>query len=140
MKEQLESDFSKELKKQKVLYTRLRTPNYGFKGVRYPADFIVWAAKTTALVECKERRSLPLAPSAIRQIPFMEEWNKSLYSPLAEYYILVRATEKDMCYLFSSEQAVHARENRKSLREGDELYSSSSLRDVIEYIKGEIDE
>lgn len=138
MKQTLESDFSKQLKKDRYLYTRLRTPNYGFRGVRYPADFVVWFFNTTYLIECKERKSLPLAPSDIRQMPFMKEWVENWYIPNARYRLLVKSEEDGKYYIFSAEQAVEAKEKRKSLKEEDALFSSKNMKEIIEIMVGEI--
>lgn len=135
MKQELESEFSKTLKKGKYLYTRLRTPNYGFRGVRYPADFVVWFKNGTILVECKERKSLPIAPSDIRQMPFMQEWVGAKYTPAAQYVLLVNSELDSKYYLFSAAQAVHAKERRKSLKESEALFSSEKMQDIINYME-----
>lgn len=135
MTQTLESEFAKQLKKDECLYTRLRTPNYGFRGVRYPADFVVWLENGTLLVECKERKSLPLAPSDIRQMRFMVEWQSKDPLPKANYWLLVKNNEDGRYYIFSSYQAVKAKENRKSLREEDALFFSEKMSEIVNYMK-----
>lgn len=137
MTQTLEAEFSKQLKKDGYLYTRLRTPNYGFRGVRYPADFVVWMENGTFLIECKERKSLPLAPSDIRQMPFMKEWLKAGYIPEAHYEILVKNEEGGKYYIFSAAQAVAAKERRRSLKEEDALFSSEKMPEIIKFIAEE---
>ena len=135
MTQTLEAEFAKQLKKDGYLYTRLRTPNYGFRGVRYPADFVVWMENGTFLIECKERKSLPLAPSDIRQMPFMEEWSESKYIPSAYYWILVKSAESEKYYIFTSYQAVKAKKDRKSLKEEDALFSSEEMSEIVNYME-----
>lgn len=135
MTQTLEAEFAKQLKKDEYLYTRLRTPNYGFRGVRYPADFVVWMENGTFLIECKERQSLPLAPSDIRQMPFMVEWQSKRPLPQADYWLLVKNNEDGKYYIFSSFKAVKAKENRKSLREEDALFFSEKMSEIVNYMK-----
>lgn len=137
-KQTLESEFSKQLKKKEYLYTRLRTPNYGFRGVRYPADFVVWLSNSTVLVECKERKSLPLAPSNIRQLPFMEEWISKGYIPTAHYLLLIKSEEEGKYYIFSAAQAVKAKEIRKSLKADEALFSSEKMSEIITFMVEEL--
>lgn len=131
MKQTLESKFSTGLKKAEILYTRLRTPNYGFRGVRYPADFVVWFPSGTALVECKQRKSLPIAPSDIRQMPFIEGWHKAWYVPHANYYILVKSEEEGRYYVFSSETALKSKNSHKSMKKEEALISSDKISDIV---------
>lgn len=124
----LEDELKKELKKQRIMFTRLRTPNYRFNGVRYPADFIIWGEQATYLIECKQRRDFPLAPSAIRQLPFMEEWEEAPYRPLAEYMILAEINEH--YYLFTTNQAVEGKKSRKSLKPENAVFHSSDIAEI----------
>lgn len=131
-KETLQKDLEKVLKSHKLLYTRLRTPNYGRRGVRYPADYVFWFPNCTMLIECKQRKKLPLAPSDIRQLPFMEEWSISDNTPRAFYGILT-ATEQGYC-LFSYVQAVEAKQRHKGLTQSQALCSANTLYEFIEEI------
>lgn len=128
----LEDEFKKELKKQRTIFTRLRTPNYRYSGVRYPADFVIWGEGATYLVECKQRKELPLAPSAIRQLPFMEEWEEAPYRPLAEYLILTEVGGH--YYLFKSSQAVEGKKSRKSLKVEDAIFSSDNISNIVRWL------
>lgn len=128
-KETLQKDLDKVLKKEKILFTRLRTPGYRYRGVRYPADFVVWGTKETYLIECKQRKKLPLAPSDIRQLPFMEQWVEAENTPRA-VYLLLTATEEGYC-LFTHTQAVEASETHRGLRLEQALLHDKDLPTLI---------
>lgn len=128
-KETLQADFTKALNSESVLYTRLRTPMNRYRGVRYPADFVVWGESETWLVECKQRSGLPLAPSDIRQLPFMKDWYDKDYLPKARYVILV-GTDKGY-FIFDSKQAVEAAKIHKGLKEEQALWSADTLKGLI---------
>lgn len=122
-KETLQKDLEKAMKSCGKLFTRLRTPRYGYRGVRYPGDYILWLENSTVLVECKERADLPLAPSDIRQLKFMRDWVDSGYNQKALYLILVR-TPADGCCLFTHAQAVAASNIHKGLRESQAILTA----------------
>lgn len=128
--ETLQKDLEKAMKKFGRLFTRLRTPSFGHRGVRYPGDYILWLRTKTVLVECKERKKLPLAPSDIRQLKFMKDWRASGYQPSAYYLILVR-TEDGRCRLFTYGQAVEASDVHRGLRESQAILVSDNLYDLI---------
>lgn len=130
MKEVLQADLEKWLKENKVLYTRLRTPNYGYRGVRYPADFVLWLEKTTVLVECKQRKSLPLLPSDIRQLPFMKEWGLSSYIPKA-MFVVMTSTEEGYC-LFTYTKILEKSIQHKGLRIEDSYMYGEDLSSLME--------
>lgn len=131
--ETLQKDLERQLKKDRLQFTRLRTPGYGFRGVRYPGDFVLWFPNTTYLVECKERKKLPLAPSDIRQLPFMQSWESAENCPNARYIILVSADDK--YYIFTSKDAVTAGEVHKGLRETQSICTADNLKEIIKYLK-----
>lgn len=132
-KETLQKDLEKVLKKEKLLFTRLRTPNYKFRGVRYPADFVLWFPNATFLIECKQRKKLPLAPSDIRQLPFMQEWVAQGNAPRAVYLVLT-ATEEGYC-VFSCQSAVNAAKIHKGLKLEQALYHEKDLKDLVQRLK-----
>lgn len=128
-KEVLQKNLEKALKKRNLLFTRLRTPNYGYRGVRYPADYILWLPNSTILLECKQRKALPIAPSDIRQLPFMQEWADLQYNPKA-YYLILTATEEGYC-LFSCFQVASSAKAHKGLRLEQSIVTSTQLDDII---------
>lgn len=130
IKEQLQKQLEKALDKKGVLFTRLRTPNYRYRGVRYPADYVIWGESATWLIECKQRAKLPLAPSDIRQLKFMQEWDACAYSPKA-IYIILTWTEEGYC-VFLSTQAVVSAKRHKGLRKESALYYAENLSDLLE--------
>lgn len=131
--ETLQKDLTSVCKKMGIFYTRLRTPSYGYKGVRYPADFILWLPNETFLVECKQRKKLPLAPSDIRQLKYMKEWEELDYIPRARYLVLT-ATEEGYS-VFTHEQAVEASVIHKGLRVVDAVFNEPTLFNLIEKLK-----
>lgn len=137
-KQVLETDFSKTLKRKGILFTRLRTPGYGFRGVKYPGDFVVWCRNYTLLVECKERKELPIAPSNIRQLSSMEEWESKSYTPKARYCILVSDKSTGRYFVFMSSQAVKAKKVRKSLKADDAVFSATSIQNIVDLMIEEL--
>lgn len=132
MKEVLQKDFERVLKAKEALFTRLRTPNYGFKGVRYPADYVLWLPNITALVECKQRKALPIAPSDIRQLPFMQEWENCSYMPKACYYLLT-STEEGYC-LFLASTVVSSAQEHRGLRLQQAFIHTDTLSEMVDKI------
>lgn len=128
-KEVLQKELEKVLKNKKLLFTRLRTPNYGYRGVRYPADYVLWLPNMTALIECKQRKKLPIAPSDIRQLPFMREWEECENTPQAYYFVLT-ATEEGYC-LFTHKEAVEAGKVHKGLKLEQAFAFGTTLYDIL---------
>lgn len=133
----LEADLVKVLKKNGVIYTRLRTPGYGYRGVRYPADFVLWLPNGTFLIECKQRKELPIRPSDIRQLPFIKEWVQSENKPKAGYLVLT-STEEDGYCLFTCESIASAAEAHKGLKKADSCICTDILFGILEYLRGSI--
>lgn len=136
MLETLQKDLEKELKKRRIFFTRLRTPRYGYRGVRYPGDFVLWLKSGAWLIECKQRASLPLRPSDIRQLPFMKQWYEDSaargYIPKAGYGILV--SSENSYYFFNSLQAVQASYTHKGLTKEQAVFSGS-LSEIIDRLE-----
>lgn len=129
VKETLQAELEKCAKRKKLSITRLRTPNYGYRGVRYPADFVLWLENATILLECKQRKKLPLTPSDIRQMPFMQAWEELDYVPAARYMILVK-TDTEYA-VFTSSQAVKAAETHKGLRKEDAVLCRENIAGIV---------
>lgn len=128
-KETLQKDLEKALDKMHILYTRLRTPGYGRRGIRYPGDYVVWFPNRTFLIECKQTKKLPFAPSHIRQMPFMEQWAENEVCPSAFYGVLT-STEDGYC-IFSHIRAVRSKEAHKGLTKDRATYFAENLQDLI---------
>lgn len=137
VQETLQKDLEKVLKKKHIFYIRLRTPNYHYRGVRYPADYVVFLEDNAYLIECKQRGSLPLRPSDIRQLPFMKQWHNDVeirgYLPRSRFIILSAVGEE--YFVFTSEQAVQASEIHKGLTKEQAVISSDSLLDIVEKLE-----
>lgn len=129
-KEVLQKDLVDCFKRRGMLYTRLRTPGNRCRGVRYPADFVLWGEYATWLIECKQRKDLPLEPSDIRQMPFMKEWVECAYIPTAKYCILVYSPEGYS--LFTYRQAVSAHRAHKGLTKSMAVYTTQTLNELLD--------
>lgn len=133
-KEVLQKSLEGVLKKKGLHFTRLRTPANRFRGVRYPADYVLWLAGHTCLVECKQRQKFPIAPSDIRQLPFMKEWCSLSYMPDANY-LLLTATEEGYG-IFTAGVVVSHAEKHKGLTEKYAFIFEDSLDKVIDKLEG----
>lgn len=133
-KEVLQKNLEKELKRKNIFFTRLRTPNTRYRGVRYPADFVVWGERAVYLIECKQRKNLPIRPSDIRQLPFMVSWSNLAYSPKALYLVLT-STEEGLS-IFTYKEVVSHSESHKGLKIEDSIIHTESMKELVEKLLG----